>query len=58
VVQVTLDDIEKILAGTAVWVDSPLGAHTASAAEKISRPVTGVRLSAADGTWRFQVRQG
>jgi hypothetical protein len=56
-VQVTLDDIENVLAGSAVWVDSPLGAHTTTAAEKILRPVTAVRLNAADGTWSFLVRQ-
>jgi hypothetical protein len=56
-VQVTLDDIENVLADSAVWVDSPLGAHTVSAAEKILRPVTAVRLAATDGTWSFLVRQ-
>jgi hypothetical protein len=56
-VQVTLDDIENVLGGSAIWINSPLGAHTASAAEKIMRPVTAVRLSATDGTWQFQVRQ-
>jgi hypothetical protein len=57
-VQVTLDELEKIAAGTATWVNSPLGNRTVSSAEKILRPVTGVRLSAVDGTWGFQVRQG
>lgn len=57
-VQVTLDEIEKINAGTATWVNSPLGAKLASGAEKVLRPVTGVRLSVTDGTWGFQVRQG
>lgn len=56
-VQVTLDDPEKITAGTAVWVNSVLGNRTATGAEKIFRPVTGVRLSVTDGTWAFQVRQ-
>ncbi len=55
--QVTLDDPEKIVAGTAAWVNSPLGARTATGAEKIMRPVTGVRLSVTDGTWTLQVRQ-
>ncbi|RYD50586.1 MAG: hypothetical protein EOP52_13825 [Sphingobacteriales bacterium] len=57
-VQVTLDEVEKINAGTAVWVNSPLGNRTASGAEKVLRPVTGVRLSVTDGTWTLQVRQG
>lgn len=56
-VQVTLDEVAKISAGTAVWVDSPLGAHLTTSAEKVLRPVTGVRLSVTDGTWTFQVRQ-
>ena len=57
-VQVTLDEVEKIYAGTATWVNSPLGNKLASGAEKVLRPVTGVRLSVTDGTWAFQVRQG
>ncbi|RYG61599.1 MAG: hypothetical protein EON60_02975 [Alphaproteobacteria bacterium] len=56
-VQVTLDELEKIIAGTATWVNSPLGNRTASGAEKILRPVTGVRLVVTDGTWGLQVRQ-
>lgn len=56
-IQVTLDEIEKINAGTASWVNSPLGNKITSSAEKILRPVTGVRLSVTDGTWGFQVRQ-
>ena len=56
--QVTIDEPEKIVAGTAAWVNSPLGARTTSGAEKILRPVTGVRLSATDGTWALKVRQG
>lgn len=56
-VQITLDDVEKILAGTAAWINSPLGNRTTTGAEKILRPVTGVRLSVTDGTWTFQVRQ-
>lgn len=57
-VQVTLDELEKINAGTATWVNSPLGTRTVSGAEKVLRPVTGVRLSVTDGVWGFQVRQG
>ncbi|MCP5405479.1 MAG: hypothetical protein H6922_04580 [Pseudomonadaceae bacterium] len=57
-VQITLDDPEKITAGTAVWVDSPLGAKLASGCESILAPVTGVRLSVTDGTWAMKVRQG
>lgn len=56
-VQVTVDEIEKITAGTATWVNSPMGPHTATGAEKLTRPITGVRLSATDGTWAIQVRQ-
>lgn len=56
-IQVTLDDVEKILAGTAAWVSSPLGNRLATGAEKIFRPVTGVRMSVTDGTWTLQVRQ-
>lgn len=56
-VQVTLDEHDKISAGTAQWVNSPLGARTASGGENVIRPVTGVRLSVTDGTWTFQVRQ-
>ncbi|HEX2859053.1 MAG TPA: hypothetical protein VHP58_02500 [Alphaproteobacteria bacterium] len=56
-VQITLDDIEKVLADTAIWVTSPQGYHTTSAGEKIYRPVTAVRLSVTDGTWQLQVRQ-
>lgn len=57
-VLVTLDDTQKIVAGTAAWVASPLGNHLVSSAEKLLRPVTGVRLSVTDGTWGLQVRQG
>jgi hypothetical protein len=57
-VQVTLDETDKINAGTATWVNSPLGNRTVSGAEKLLRPVTGVRLSVTDGTWGLQVRQG
>lgn len=56
-IQITLDDPEKIAAGTAAWVNSPLGARTSTGAEKVLRPVTGVRLSVTDGTWALQVRQ-
>lgn len=55
--QVTLDDVDKIAAGTAQWVGSPLGLRTATGAEKVLRPVTGLRLAATDGTWTLQVRQ-
>ncbi len=57
VMQITLDDIEKIKAGTALWVNSPLGSRITSGAEKLLRPVTGVRLKVTDGTWTLQVRQ-
>lgn len=57
-VQITLDEVEKIIAGTATWVTSPLGAKLVSGAEKVLRPVTGVRLNVTDGTWGLQVRQG
>ncbi len=56
-VQVTLDEHDKINAGTAIWVNSPLGARTVSGGESVISPVTGVRLSVTDGTWTFQVRQ-
>ncbi len=56
-VQMTLDEAEKIAAGTAVWVNSPLGFRTVTGGERIARPVTGVRLSVTDGTWALQVRQ-
>jgi hypothetical protein len=56
-VQVTLDEHDKIIAGTAQWLNSPLGARTVSGGENVIRPVTGVRLSVTDGTWTFQVRQ-
>ncbi len=55
--QITLDDVQKITAGTATWINSPLGYRTATGAEKLMRPVTGVRLVATDGTWTLQVRQ-
>lgn len=56
-VQMTLDEVDKILAGTATWVDSPMGNRTGTGAEKVLRPVTGVRLKVTDGTWSFLVRQ-
>lgn len=56
-VQITLDETDKITAGTATWVDSPLGNRLTSGAENVLRPVTGVRLNVTDGTWTFQVRQ-
>lgn len=56
-VQVTLDEGEKIVAGTAQWVNSPLGNRTISGGENLLKPVTGVRLSVTDGTWTLQVRQ-
>jgi hypothetical protein len=55
--QITLDDAERIAAGTATWVNSPLGNRTTTGAEKLLRPVTGVRLAVTDGTWALQVRQ-
>ncbi len=55
--QITLDDAERIAAGTATWVNSPLGSRISTGAEKVLRPVTGVRLAATDGTWTLQVRQ-
>lgn len=55
--QITLDDVEKIKAGTALWLNSPLGNRIASGAEKLMRPVTGVRLKVTDGTWTLHVRQ-
>lgn len=55
--QVTLDDADKIIAGTAQWIGSPLGLRTSTGAEKVLRPVTGLRLAVTDGTWTLQVRQ-
>jgi hypothetical protein len=55
--QISLDDAEKIVAGTAVWLNSPLGFRTVTGGEKLAKPVTGVRLSVTDGTWSLQVRQ-
>lgn len=55
--QVTIDDVERIAAGTATWITSPIGNHLASSSERLLRPLTGVRLSVTDGTWTFQVRQ-
>jgi len=55
--QITLDDIEKIKSGTALWFNSPMGSRIASGAEKLMRPVTGVRLKVTDGTWSLHVRQ-
>lgn len=57
VLQITLDDAEKIKAGTALWINSPLGNRITSGAEKLLRPVTGVRLKVTDGTWSLHVRQ-
>lgn len=57
VLQITLDDSEKIKSGTALWINSPLGNRISSGAEKLLRPVTGVRLKVTDGTWTLQVRQ-
>lgn len=54
---ITLDEIEKINAGTATWIASPLGYHNVSSAERLLRPVTGVRLNVSDGTWAIQIRQ-
>jgi hypothetical protein len=54
---VTIDDVERIAAGTATWVNSPIGNHLATSSERLMRPLTGVRLSSTDGTWTFQVRQ-
>ena len=55
--QITLDDAEKIAAGTAVWVNSPLGFRAATGGARLAKPVSGVRLSVTDGTWALQVRQ-
>lgn len=57
-VQVTLDDADKVVAGTAQWVNSPLGNRTSSGIENVMHPVTAVRVSVTDGTWTVQVRQG
>lgn len=55
-IQMTIDTLEKIQAGTATWFNSPQGTHTGSSAEKLQRPITGVRLAVTDGTWTLQVR--
>jgi hypothetical protein len=55
--QITLDDAERIAAGTATWVNSPLGSRTATGAEMVLRPVSGIRLAVTDGTGALQVRQ-
>ena len=55
--QVTIDDIENVLADKALWVDSPVGEYREPAAEKIFRPVTAVRLRVDCGKWDIQVRQ-
>lgn len=57
-VQISLDTPARIMAGTAAWIDSPLGNRTASGAEKLLRPVSAVRVVATDGTWTVQARQG
>ena len=57
ILQLTLDEDEKIKAGTALWVNSPMGNRIASGAEKLLRPVTGVRLKVTDGTWTLHIRQ-
>ena len=55
--QITVDQPEKIMAGTALWINSPQGNRTSSGAEKVQRPITGIRAVATDGTWTLQVRQ-
>ncbi len=57
ILQITLDEDEKIKAGTALWVNSPMGNRITSGAEKLLRPVTGVRLKVTDGTWALHIRQ-
>jgi len=56
--QFSIDDDAALEDGSAVWVDSPLGYHLATASENVLPPVTAVRLAAVDGTWTLQVRQG
>ena len=59
--QFTLSPHEDIDAGTANWINSPLGYTTLSRAE--SSPsnecnLTGIRADVSDGTWNMRVRQG
>lgn len=56
-VQITLDEADKITAGTATWINSNLGNRVATGSENVIKPITGVRLVATDGTWTFSVRQ-
>lgn len=58
VLQFTISSEEEIIAGTAVWRNSPMGYSTSSNSEgNFIKGVRGVRLDVTDGTWTFQVNQ-
>lgn len=54
-IEVSVDDIEKILADAAVFVQATSGRE--SAFVSMPKPITAVRLAAKTGDWLFQVRQ-
>lgn len=56
-VEGTISTPAEIEAGTAHWVKSAMGNHTANGMEYLSAPMTAVRLNVTDGTWTFTVHQ-
>ncbi len=56
-VEGTLSTPAEVQAGTAHWVKSNMGNHTASGMEFLNTPMTAVRLQVTDGTWTFTVHQ-
>ncbi len=56
-VEVTLDNEEKITAGTNTWIKTDIGNHTANEIEHLFSPISAVRLNVTDGIWDFMVSQ-
>lgn len=57
IVQYTASPYDDIDAGTARWINSPLGSRIASGGETILPPFTGLKVVVTDGTWAIQYRQ-
>lgn len=54
-VQATISGETAVKAGTAIWVDWPAGAVTATADAHHDAPLTAVRAVVTAGTWTLEV---
>lgn len=53
--QYTVDQVSEITAGTAVWIDWPLGATTSPKTDTLLGVCTGIRLVSVIGTASMEV---